>query len=418
VRARTALLFPGLGAYSAGMLLELAPEHPQVAATFREIDTTAAQYGVPSVGDVVLSGAPVPLGEILKLRTEIAQLAIFGASVTVHRILAAQAMRPHVLVGHSFGEMAALVAGGVFTIADGVRLVCARAKALSDWEGQGAMAAIGANESVTRHLIGALDEPDLAVACLNAPRQTVISGPVPAIERAERAAAALDLSFAKLQLPYASHHPSARPAMTVFLGLIADIDQKPLEIPVFSPVQGRRYTDADDIRQSIAECLVRPVLFTDAVRRLHSEGVSTFIECGALNALTRCVELTVPDVRTVAPLLGDEVAGLRLALGDERAAPVVPAARAPIEQPDRGAILARLRSLYAAALEYPEEVLTEEALLEAQLGIDSLKQTALLTRVVSEFGLSDDAGSLRAWDFPSLGRIADHILRAPAGISS
>jgi acyl transferase domain-containing protein len=414
---RSALLFPGLGAYSAGMLRAAAPEHPQVTTTFQEIDETAARYGIPSVGDVVLRGSPVPLGEILKLRTEVAQLAIFGASVVVHRILVSQGVRPYVLLGHSFGEMAALVAGGVFTLADGVRLVCARASALTEWEGKGAMAAIGANEAVARHLIGVLDEPDLVVACVNAPRQTVISGPASAIGRAERAAAALDLFFAKLNLPYASHHPSARRAVDVFVDLIADIEQHPLELPVFSPVLGRRYTDTDDIKQSIAECLVRPVLFTDAVRELHSEGVSLFVECGAVNALTRCVELTVPDVRVVAPLLdpADEIAGLRLG---EVPTSVVPAARSSIEQPDRDIVLGRLRSLYAAALEYPEEVLTENALLEAELGIDSLKQTALLAKVITEFGLRDDVGSVRAWDFPSLGRVADHILCVPAEVSS
>ncbi|MEV4312101.1 acyltransferase domain-containing protein [Actinocrispum sp. NPDC049592] len=286
---RTALLFPGLGAYSAGMLRGLASEHPQVAATFREIDSAAARHGIPPVSQVVVEA-----------------------------------------------------------LDDGVHLVCAKAKALKESDGKGAMAAIGANETVTRRLIGALDDPDLLVACLNAPRQTVISGPHEAIDRAGNATAALDSFFAKLQLPYASHHPAARRAMLDFRDLIAGTAQHPLSIPVFSPVQGHRYADTDDIK-----------------------------------------------------------AGLNRA--------VVPAARAPVEQPDRTSILARLRGLHATALEYPEEVLAEDALLEAQLGIDSLKQTALLAKVVvAEFGLADEVSSLRAWDFPSLGRVADHILRAPA----
>jgi [acyl-carrier-protein] S-malonyltransferase len=399
------------------MLRQAASEHPQVAATFDEIDAAATPHGIQPVRDVVLGGDPMSLGEILSLRTEVAQLAIFGASVAVHRILAAQGMRPYVHIGHSFGEMAALVSAGAFTVADGVQLVCARAKALIEWEGQGAMAAIGANTAVTGHLIGALDEPDLVIACVNAPRQTVISGPIPAIGRAERAAAALDLPFARLHLPYASHHPAARPAVADFVDLTSDIRQQPLRAPVYSPVHGRRYTDADDIKRRIAECLTHPVQFLDAIRQLHTEGVATYVECGALNALTRCVELTVPDVHTIAPLLDatGELAGLRRALGDVPV--VVPAARAPVEQQSRAAVLARLRSLYATALEYPEEVLTEKALLEAELGIDSLKQTALLAKVISEFGLRDDITSLRAWDFPSLGRVADHVLGASAGVS-
>jgi acyl transferase domain-containing protein len=414
VSARVALLFPGLGAYCAGMLRAAAAEHPQVAATLEEIDEVAGRLGIPSVGRVVLHGDPVPLGEVLKLRTEVAQLAIFGASVTVHRILAANGVRPYVLVGHSFGEIAALVSAGAFTVADGVRLVCARAEALTEWEGKGAMAAVGANTTVARHLIGALDEPALVVACMNAPQQTVLSGPLAAIGRAERVAAALDLFFARLHLPYASHHPAARRAAALFLDLISDVKQETLVAAVYSPVHGRRYTDADDIKRSIADCMVRPVDFVSAIRELHAEGVGQYIECGALNALTRCTELTVPDVRTMAPLLdpADEIAGLRRACGD-RPEPVVPAARKPVDQPDRSSVLARLRALYAEALEYPEHVLTEDALLEAELGVDSLKQTALLAKVATEFGLGTTA--VQVWDLPSLGAVADHVLRAPAG---
>ncbi|GAA4015001.1 hypothetical protein GCM10022247_42390 [Allokutzneria multivorans] len=434
--ARTVLLFPGLGAYSTGMLRQAAGEHPEVARTFAELDRAAAEHGVPSVAQAVLRDEPRPIREMLALPTEVLQLAIFGASVVTHRVLAAAGLRPYALLGHSFGEMAALVAAGAFSLAEGVHLVCARAEALSDWEGRGAMAAIGANEAVARHLIGAMDEPDLAVGCLNAPRQTVISGPVEAIDRAGQVAKALELFYAKLHLPYASHHPSARPAVARFVGLMAGIEQKPLEHRVYSPVHGRWYTDADDLKFAIAECMVLPVRFTDAVRDLHSSGATVFVESGALNALTRCVELTVPGVRTVAPLLdpADETGGLRRALAGEAdvrpqrtdtasavVAPVaplapveIPAAREPeaVVAPMMGkdAVLAKLRALYAAALEYPEDALTEKALLEAELGVDSLKQTALLSRVVEEFGLPDRPGELRVWELPSLGAIADHVM--------
>ncbi|MFB9908782.1 acyltransferase domain-containing protein [Allokutzneria oryzae] len=429
---RTALLFPGLGAYSTGMLRQAAREHPEVAETFAEIDRAAAHHGVSSVTQVVLHGEPRPIREMLSLPTEILQLAIFGASVVTHRVLTAAGLRPYALLGHSFGEMAALVAAGAFSLADGVRLVCARAEALADWEGKGAMAAIGANEAVTGHLIGALDEPELVIGCLNAPKQTVISGPVEAIERAGRAAKALDLFYAKLHLPYASHHPSARAAVGRFLGLMDGIEQKPLEHRVYSPVHGRWYSDSDDLKLAVAECMVLPVRFTDAVRDLHAADTTVFVEAGALNALTRCVELTVPGVRTIAPLLdpADETGGLRRALVGQAdppkpradnasvvVAPVeIPAAREP--ELGKEAVLAKLRALYSTALEYPEDALTEQALLEAELGVDSLKQTALLSRVVEEFGLPDQPGELRVWELPSLGAIARHVLESSARVPS
>jgi acyl carrier protein len=82
--------------------------------------------------------------------------------------------------------------------------------------------------------------------------------------------------------------------------------------------------------------------------------------------------------------------------------------------PSRADVVGRLRDLYAEALEYPPDVLTEAALLEADLGVDSLKQTALLSRVFETFGFPDGAEGMRGLDFPSLGRIADHILAQTA----
>ena len=428
---RTAFLFPGLGAYSAGVLGQAHREFPQITRTFQEIDEVAAEHGLPPVSAVLFAERPRPIRDMLELRSELLQLAIFGTSVATFRVLLDEGARPHLLVGHSFGEIAALTAAGAFTLADGVRLVCARSAALREWEGRGQMAAIGVSESTATHLIGLLDEPDLVIGCVNAPRQTVLSGSADAVARAEHAAAALGLVFARLHLPYASHHPSMRPAVGEFLRLAEDVVQRPLALPVHSPIFGRRYTDNDDLKQAIAECLVMPVRFLDAARDLHSRGFTDFVEVGALHALTRCVELTVPGVRTFAPLTdqrheSDDLRAAARGVVAERGDVVVPhdipAARVeqvvtPAAAPSREDTLDRLRALYARVLEYPPEVFTEDAQLEAELGVDSLKQTSLLTAVITEFGLPTDGGDLRVWEFPTLGRIADHVLAAGQAVA-
>lgn len=433
---RPVLLFPGLGAYSEGVLRQARQSYGEVDATFEEIDRAVAPLGLPSVAEALFRGGTRSPDE----PAEVLQLAIFGVSVSVYRILTARGTRPRLLVGHSFGEMAALVAAGAFTLADGARLVCARAAALKPWEGKGGMAAVGVDEETARHLVGVLEEPDLVIACSNAPRQTVLAGPLEALDRAERLAKALEFLFARLHLPYASHHPAMRSAVDDFAARMADIRQLPLRQAVYSPIHRRRYTDGDDLRQALAECLVLPVRFTETVRELHAKGCTTFIESGALNALTKCVEHTVPAVLTFAPLVDAERedAGLRAAVeqvdhgvsapaGPERRIPVTPAAPAPESQvvgvvadtspgaADRSQVVARLRELYAQALEYPADLLTENALLEAELGVDSLKQTSLLAKVVEQFGLDDRPDDLRVWELPTLGRIADYVTGGRTG---
>jgi acyl transferase domain-containing protein len=464
---RKVFLFPGLGAYSAGMMRQARRQHPVVDRVFAEMDGGAAEAGLPSVSEALFGGEARSMAEMqAEWPAPVLHLAMFGASIAIHRILVEDGVRPYLLVGHSFGEIAALVAGGAFDLADGVRLVCARARALEPWEGRGAMAAVGASTAVVEHIIGALDDPELVVACVNAPGQTVISGPIESIDRAEAVARALDLFFTPLYLPYASHHPAMRPAVAEFVALTETLRQRPFVHPVHSPIHGRRYRDEDDLRQRLGECLVLPVRFADTIRGLHEQGASVFIEVGAMRALTRCVELTVPGVQTFAPLFSadDEVECLRRAAGEAPARPapppprrrpllatdgivappverrpapaarpaprpaVRPAPRPPIPAaedrpprprhdngaPSRPEVLERLRALYAQALEYPPEVLTEEALLEGELGVDSLKQTALLGRVVELFRLPPAVGPLRGLDFPSLGHVADHVLARAA----
>ncbi|MEU4849547.1 acyl carrier protein [Streptomyces gilvosporeus] len=76
----------------------------------------------------------------------------------------------------------------------------------------------------------------------------------------------------------------------------------------------------------------------------------------------------------------------------------------------RAQVLDRLRALYAEALEYPPDVLTDAAGLEADLGVDSLKQTALLRRVMEEFALDDPPGSLNLATLGTLADVADHVM--------
>lgn len=448
---RTVHLFPGLGAYSAGVLHQARREYRQVDETFDDIDRIAAAQGMPTVSEVLFAQSAPSAGELLEDHpAEVAQLAIFGCSVATSRVLDHLGADPELLVGHSFGEMAALVAAGAFDLADGVRLVGARCAALRAWEGRGQMAAIGTTEVAASHLAGLLEEPDLVVGCVNAPRQVVLSGPVTSIDRAEAVARALDLPWARLQLPYASHHPAMHAAVGTFVAMADGVTQLPMRRKVYSPIHGRRYVDGDDLVRALAECLVRPVWFTAAIRELHAQGYTKFVEVGALRALTRCVELTVPGVCTVAPLADPEreSEGLRAAAGAERVdipaprperqlstvdaavALVAPVAAGGVrtdaeaaprhdrpprdDRPGRDSVVDALRGLYAQALEYPPDVLTEEALLEAELGVDSLKQTSLLGRALDRFGLPAPDDRVRVWELPTLGRIADHITAALA----
>src|ERR1700719_4543834 len=109
------LLFPGQGACYPGVLEEAAEVFPQVAAVFAEIDAVAKARMGRAVSDVLWSRKPKTLETLLAEDPDIVQLSIFGTSVAVYRVLEAHGLRPAILMGHSFGEIAALVCAGAFT---------------------------------------------------------------------------------------------------------------------------------------------------------------------------------------------------------------------------------------------------------------------------------------------------------------
>ncbi|MET8129522.1 acyltransferase domain-containing protein [Streptomyces sp. NPDC005065] len=301
----TVLLFPGIDAYSTGVLRQARFQFDVVNDTLAEIDHRAADFAIPSVTDVLFNGNPPTFGELRALGGELAELVVFSVSLATARALLDQGLEPYGLLGHSFGEMAALTAAGAFTPADGVVLVHARFAAFETIKAEGAMAVIGAGEAETRDLLAGPTERQLQIACVNTPTLCVVSGPVAAIDLGAKAAHDAGLSWSRIDLPYAAHHQSARKASECFLDLTAGLRQRPLRHPVFSPVRNLWYDDGDDLLRAFAECMWRPVRFSDAVRTLHEGGAQIFVEAGARRSLTRCVAEILagaPGVNCVAPL--------------------------------------------------------------------------------------------------------------------
>ncbi len=89
--------------------------------------------------------------------------------------------------------------------------------------------------------------------------------------------------------------------------------------------------------------------------------------------------------------------------------PVVKLAAVPTSAVDRENLLVEVRSVYAAALEYPEEVFTDDVLLEAELGVDSVKQIELMTRVATRYGISEQAQGVRLADYDTMGKVVDFV---------
>jgi [acyl-carrier-protein] S-malonyltransferase len=299
-----AFLFPGTGSAAVPDLPGLAATGPAAARAVTDV-LDAVQEGLPRAGWPSLRSILLvdPAGYRAAARTPgVAQLASYAASVAVDRALRTHGVHPGFAVGQSFGEIAALVCAGAFAIADGARMAVAAVGVLARRGQGGGMGLLEAGEDATRVCIEAAGAPEVVVACLNAPEVTVVSGPDGPLDAVLDTARARGMNAVRLAVPYLSHHPAMAGADDEWYAMIRDFPQRPLELPVHSPVRGRAYHDGDDLHRAMADCIVKPVRLPDTLRAVHAAGATVFTEAGAGNALCQCALLTVPGVRTMAPL--------------------------------------------------------------------------------------------------------------------
>ncbi len=299
---KIALVFPGQGSQSVGMLADLYAEYAIVRDTFAEA-STALGY---DLWTLVANGPEADLNE-----THRTQPALLTASVAVWRLWQQQnGTAPAYLAGHSLGEYSALVCAGVLSLTDAVKLVEKR--------GQYMQTAVPAGTGAMSAIIG-LDDALIAKACAdaaqgeivspvnyNSPGQVVIAGHKAAVERANELCKAAGAKRA-LPLPVSvpSHCALMRPAAEQ---LSADLQALHFHTPVISVVNNVDVavsTEAVAIQDALIRQLFSPVRWTETIEYLAAQGVTEVIELGAGKVLSGLIkrinkELLTTSVHDVA----------------------------------------------------------------------------------------------------------------------
>jgi [acyl-carrier-protein] S-malonyltransferase len=297
-----AFVFPGQGSQSVGMGRDLAAGSPAAAAVFAAAD---AALGSP-ISALAWDGP----AEQLDL-TENAQPALLAASIAILEALRERwaaagltAPTPAFAAGHSMGQYSALVAAGVISIDDGVRLVRRRGE-LMQASGQGrdgAMAAlIGLDDARLPELVAAASaHGTFVVANRNSPGQVVVSGERTAIEAG--AAIAKDLGAKRaivLPVSVAAHSPLMAEAADAMRTTLAGIAFHDPSITLLANADARPITTADGARAELVDHLTAGVDWVGAVEAMVDAGVTTFVEVGPGKVLTGLIKRIAPDVEVV-----------------------------------------------------------------------------------------------------------------------
>ena len=277
INKQLAVVFPGQGSQSIGMLAELAAGHPEVQATFAEA-SSVLDYDLWALTQ---NGPEADLN-----RTDRTQPAMLAAGVAVWRVWCKRGgPLPAFMAGHSLGEYTALVCADSLAFTDGIRLVAERGRRMQAAvpAGVGAMAAIlGLDDDQVREACAAAAQNEVVQAVnFNSPGQVVIAGNKAAVDRACEHAKAMGAKRAvALAVSVPSHSSLMRPAAEAFTATLAATEIKRPQIPVIHNADVAAHATPDAIRDALVRQIYSPVRWVETVQYLAAQGIERIVEAG------------------------------------------------------------------------------------------------------------------------------------------
>ncbi|NED15558.1 type I polyketide synthase [Streptomyces sp. SID9124] len=288
---RVGFLFPGQGAQYVGMGAGVAMLSPAAQAVWDGLG--GASFDGRALHRVVFPPPAFTDEERAARRalldaTEWAQPALAVHALALLEVVRELGLRPDCVAGHSFGELVALHCAGVLDAGALVGLARRRGELMRDAAGTpGAMLAVATDPAHVAEVLAAGAYGDVWPANHNSPRQVVLSGAADAVARAGKGFAAEGVATRRLATSTAFHSPVVAPAAEPLAAYLRSVPLTGPRIEVYGNADAAPYpSDPEEVRRRIADHVASPVLFQDQIEAMYANGVRTFVEVGAGNALT------------------------------------------------------------------------------------------------------------------------------------
>ena len=206
---------------------QLLVDEPVFATAIAELEPVFVEQVGFSLWQVITGGEPVS-GDAQ------VQPVLMGLQLGLTELWRSYGVHPDAVIGHSMGEVTAAVVAGALTVADGLRVISARSRLMSQLAGQGAVALLNLDAEATAALIA--DFPDVSVAGYVSPRQTVIAGPVAPVDAVIAAVSAQNRFARRVNMEVASHTALMDPILPDLRAALADLTPEIPTIPFISTV--------------------------------------------------------------------------------------------------------------------------------------------------------------------------------------
>ncbi|MFH8554639.1 type I polyketide synthase [Streptomyces celluloflavus] len=440
---KTVFVFPGQGSQWVGMGRELAECSPVFAARLAECAAALAPYVEWELADALAGRHGFEAADVV-------QPALWAVMVSLAAVWQAAGVRPDAVVGHSQGEIAAAAVAGILSLDDAAKVVALRSTTLTALAGRGGMMAVEQAATTVRGWIAAYGDR-LAIAAVNGPTATVISGETQALRALADEHA--DTRTRTLPVDYASHSSHVDELREEILTALEGIAPCETSVPMISALTGKNINGPELDAAYWYAGLRETVEFDGAVRALADTGHGTFVEISphpvlttALAARARLAVGTLrrddggPD-RLLASLAEAYVHGAPVDwttvipvtrtvdlptyafqrthywLLDDHAAPAVPAAPLPEPAPaaparafdhDHLGLLDLIRSHAAAVLGHADARTVHPTRTFKAQGLDSVTSVELRNRLTAATGL--DLPPTLVYEHPSPTVLAHHLL--------
>ncbi|CAI7977523.1 trimeric autotransporter adhesin [Frankia sp. Hr75.2] len=286
--ARIAMVFTGQGSQLHGMGRRLHASYPAFA---RALDAACDRFEPhldEPLRDVMFAAPDTPPAVLLD-QTLYTQCALFAYQSALFRLLESFGVTPHLLLGHSVGELTAAHVAGVWTLSDTAALVAARGRLMQSCV-PGAMAAVGATEDEVRRC---LDEYGgrVDIAAVNGPTAVVVAGDYDAVGALAAHWAEQGRPTRGLAVSHAFHSAHMDPVLDRFAAVARTLAHRPPAVPIASALTGRLSTDPDapvDLTDPAywVRHIRETVRFHQAVTRADAENITTYLEIGPKPTLT------------------------------------------------------------------------------------------------------------------------------------
>ena len=292
-KGKTALLFPGQGSQYLNMSAGITMAYDEPMKVWEQNATHI--FEKQSLNEIVF---PIPTfneedheKNVSHLRTtQWAQPAIGVASLAYFSLIQKLQIPFEAVAGHSYGEISAVAVAGAIEEKKLVLIAQKRGELMNKAASNpGSMLAISENEETVQQLIK--NHPEVVIANINAPDQTVVAGPTSAIHAFDSQLKKQNFNAKLLNVATAFHSPIVAGCTDDFRAFLQKQDITSPDIPIYANLSALPHENSPkSIRDTLADEISNPVRFVDMIKKMLDDGITTFIEVGPSSILGKLTQ--------------------------------------------------------------------------------------------------------------------------------